>query len=255
MTTAVRKLTIRLQFCHLRAIVINQRRFPLRLLIVEDELKTAGYLKKGLTENGFVVDVTNNGQEGLFLAGSIHYDLIILDVMLPNMDGWTLLQKLRQQNIETPALYLSAKDSTEDRIKGLSLGADDYLIKPFSFPELVMRIHNIIRRGQPKSNSVLGVADLELDLLAHKVKRQGKTINLTAKEFILLSLLLRRKGEVISRSSISEQVWDMNFDSDTNIVDVAVRRLRRKIDDPFEQKIIHTIRGVGYVLEIRTPEN
>jgi two-component system copper resistance phosphate regulon response regulator CusR len=223
----------------------------MRILVIEDEIKTAGYLKKGLTENGFIVDVAYDGQEGFHLASTGHYDLIILDVMLPKMDGWALLETLRSQHIQTPTLYLSAKDSTESRVKGLTLGADDYLVKPFAFSELLARIHSVLRRGQQKSSHLLQIADLEVDLVRHKAVRGGKRLDLTPKEFALLSLLLRRSGEVVSRAVIAEQVRDMNFDSDTNVVDVAVKRLRRKVDDPFELKIIHTIRGMGYVLEIR----
>lgn len=223
----------------------------MKLLIIEDEIKTARYLQKGLVENGFVVDIAHDGQEGFYLATTTDYDLIILDVMLPKIDGWLVLEKLRAQNIRTPVLYLSAKDAVDDRVKGLQLGADDYLVKPFAFSELLARVQTILRRGQPTTTNTLQIAGLTVDPIRHKVSRNGQRIDLTPKEFALLSLLLRRTGEVISRAVIAEQVWDMNFDSDTNIVDVAVRRLRRKIDDPFESKIIHTIRGVGYVLEVR----
>lgn len=223
----------------------------MKLLIVEDEIKAASYLKKGLSENGFIVDVAHDGEDGLHLATTYTYDLIILDVMLPKMDGWALLEKLRLKCINTPILYLTAMDSTENRVKGLNLGADDYLVKPFAFSELLARVHNIVRRGYTKTQDILRIADLEIDLIRHKATRDNKRIDLTPKEFALLSLLVRRAGEVISRSVITEQVWDINFDSDTNTVDVAVRRLRRKVDDPFKQKLIHTIRGVGYVLEVR----
>jgi two-component system copper resistance phosphate regulon response regulator CusR len=225
----------------------------MKLLVVEDEPKAAKYLQKGLTENGFIVDIASDGQEGFYLASTEFYDLIILDVLLPKINGWLILEKLRTSQILTPILYLSAKDSTEDRVKGLNLGADDYLVKPFAFSELLARIQNILRRGQVNTAEILEVADLQLDLIRHKANRAGKRLDLTPKEFALLSLLLRKMGEVVSRAIIAEQVWDMNFDSDTNIVDVAVRRLRSKVDDPFDQKIIHTIRGVGYVLEVREP--
>lgn len=223
----------------------------MRLLVVEDEPKTASYLKKGLTENNFIVDIAPDGEEGLFLATSYHYDLIILDVMLPKKDGWNILATLRQKGLQTPILFLTAQDSVHHRVKGLELGADDYLIKPFAFSELLARVRTILRRGQIQLTDILTVADLEIDLLRHKATRQGIRLDLTQKEFALLSLLTRRIGEVVSRTVIAEQVWDMNFDSDTNVVDVAVRRLRSKVDDPFNKKLIYTIRGVGYVLEDR----
>lgn len=223
----------------------------MRILIIEDEHKTAAYLKKGLSENQFIVDTADNGREGLHLATSSPYDLIILDIMLPKMDGWSVISLLRQQKIETPVLFLSAKGNTEDRVKGLELGADDYLVKPFAFSELLARIRTILRRGQTHANEKLIIADLELDLLGHKATRAGKRLALTAKEFALLSLMVRRQKEVLSRTIIAEQVWDIHFDSNTNVVDVAMKRLRQKVDDPFEKKLIHTIRGAGYVLEDR----
>jgi len=223
----------------------------MKLLVVEDEEKSAAYLKKGLGEHGFVVDVADNGRDGLHLAMSGQYDLIVLDVMLPDRDGWQVVRELRASRRETPVLFLTARDSVEDRVKGLQLGADDYLIKPFAFSELVARIHTIMRRGGAKPSLAVVVADLEVDFVKHRVTRAGQRIDLTPKEFLLLSLLARRAGEVLSRTLISEQVWDMNFDSDTNVVDVHVRRLRAKVDDPFQRKLIHTIRGVGYVLEAR----
>ena len=223
----------------------------MRLLIVEDEPKTSAYLKKGLTENGFIVDVAYEGQEGLFLATTHSYDLIILDVMLPKLDGWAILAAFRNQGLQTPVLFLTARSSVNDRVRGLELGADDYLVKPFAFSELLARIRNILRRGQSNIADIVSIADLEIDLLRHKAVRQGERLILTAKEFSLLSLLARNGGLVVSRTVIAEQVWDMNFDSDTNVVDVAVRRLRQKVDGPFSKKLIHTIRGVGYVLEDR----
>jgi len=223
----------------------------MRILVVEDEQKTAAYLKKGLSESGFVVDVASSGDDGLHYALSMQYDLIILDVMLPEVDGWTILSQLRSQSNMTPVLFLTARDKVQDRVKGLELGADDYLVKPFAFSELLARIRVIIRRGPQKKQEVLTIADLELDLLAHKVTRAGAVIELTQKEFMLLSLLLQRSGQVLSRTLIAEQIWDINFDSDTNVVDVAIRRLRTKMDDPYEKKLIHTVRGVGYVLEER----
>jgi two-component system copper resistance phosphate regulon response regulator CusR len=223
----------------------------MKLLIVEDEQKAAAYLCKGLTENGFVVDVADRGDIGLDLAWTGDYDLIILDVMLPGADGWTVLQRLREAGKQTPVLFLTARDSVQDRVKGLDLGADDYLIKPFAFSELLARVRTLLRRGPAQQSEIVRVADIELDLVRHKATRGGKRLNLTPKEFSLLSLLTRRTGEVLSRTLIAEQVWDMNFDSNTNVVDVHVRRLRSKVDDPFLEKLIHTVRGVGYVLEQR----
>lgn len=223
----------------------------MKLLIIEDEAKTAAYLHKGLSEAGFVVDVAGRGDDGLDLAWTGDYDLIVLDVMLPGQDGWQVLQRLRDAERQTPVLLLTARDSVQDRVKGLDLGADDYLIKPFAFSELLARIRTLLRRGPARQMEVVCVADIELDLVRHKATRGGKRLNLTPKEFALLSLLARRTGEVLSRTMIAEQVWDMNFDSNTNVVDVHVRRLRSKVDDPFPQKLIHTVRGVGYVLEER----
>jgi len=220
-----------------------------RILIVEDEQKTASYLRKGLTENGYVVDTAAEGQEGLHMAATGGYDLIILDVMLPERDGWSLISELRRSGKQTPVLFLTARDSVEDRVRGLELGADDYLVKPFAFSELLARLRAILRRGPARQPAVLRIADLEIDLLGHKARRAGNLLELTPKEFLLLSLLARREGEVLSRTLIAEQVWDMNFDSDTNVVDVAIRRLRRKVDDPFSKKLVHTVRGVGYVLK------
>ena len=223
----------------------------MKILVVEDEEKTAGYLRKGLTEQGFIVDVCNQGDEGLIAARSSGYDLIILDVMLPELDGWSVLTELRKTGHETPVLYLTARDAVQDRVKGLDLGANDYLVKPFAFSELLARIRNILRRSPGRLPDVLQVADLEIDFIRHKASRAGQRLDLTPKEFALLSLLARRQGEVLTRTLIAEQVWDMNFDSDTNVVDVHVRRLRSKADDPFDKKLIHTVRGVGYVLEER----
>jgi two-component system copper resistance phosphate regulon response regulator CusR len=223
----------------------------MRILIVEDERKTAAYLKKGLSESGFVVDVVEQGEDGLHLARTGDYDLIILDVMLPKQDGWSVLTEMRRSGKQTPVLFVTARDSIQDRVKGLELGADDYLVKPFAFSELLARVRSILRRGPSRQPEMLRIADLEIDLLRHRALRGGKYLDLTAKEFALLSLLVRRAGEVLSRTLIAEQIWDMNFDSDTNVVDVAVRRLRSKIDDPFAKKLIHTVRGMGYVLEDR----
>ena len=222
----------------------------MRLLIVEDDRKTAEYLKQGLSENDYIVDTAYNGVDGVHLATTGGYDLVILDVMLPGRDGWQILETLRKHS-GTPVLFLTARDRVEDRVKGLELGADDYLVKPFAFMELLARIRTLLRRGQHREPDILRVADLELDAIRRRVQRDGKRIDLTAKEFALLHLLMRRQGEVLSRAVIADQVWDMNFDSDTNVVDVAVRRLRAKIDDPFKAKLIHTVRGAGYILESR----
>src|SRR6266849_4653161 len=208
----------------------------MKILIVEDEQKTASYLRRGLTENGFTVEVAREGENGLQAALSNDYDLMILDVMLPRRDGW---------------LFLTARDAIQHRVKGLELGADDYLVKPFAFSELLARLRSILRRTAPGTQDSLRIADLELDLIRHKATRRGKRLDLTPKEFALLSLLARRPAEVLSRTLIAEQVWDIAFASDTNVVDVHVRRLRSKVDDPFDHKLIHTVRGVGYVLEER----
>ena len=222
----------------------------MKLLIVEDELKTGDYLRQGLTEAGFTVDLTRDGADGLHQAISEDYDLIILDVMLPKLNGWQVLEMLRKADKETPVLFLTARDEVGDRVKGLELGADDYLVKPFAFSELLARIRTILRRGKSNSEvTYLQIADLELDMLRRRAQRGGQKIELTAKEFSLLELLMRRKGEVLSRSLIASQVWDMNFDSDTNVIEVAMRRLRNKVDDPFPTKLIKTVRGMGYVLE------
>jgi two-component system copper resistance phosphate regulon response regulator CusR len=223
----------------------------MRILVVEDEIKTATYLSKGLRENNFIVDVANDGENGLFLATNHHYDLILLDVMLPKFDGWSLLKMLRKTNALVRVLFLTARDDIEDKVKGLELGADDYIIKPFAFSELIARIRTILRRGPVQPPESLCIADLKIDVLKHKVTRDSQTISLTQKEFLLLSFLAQHTGEVLSRTLIAERVWDVNFDSDTNIIDVAMRRLRQKIDDPFSIKLIHTIRGIGYVLEAR----
>jgi two-component system copper resistance phosphate regulon response regulator CusR len=222
-----------------------------RILIIEDELKAAEYLRKGFSENGFVADVANDGEDGLHLALTGDYDLIILDVGLPERSGWSVITELRRKEKEMPVLFLTARDAVEDRVKGLELGADDYLVKPFVFSELLARVRTILRRGPLRQPDVLTIGDLVIDLVRHKATRANQRLDLTPKEFALVSLLARRTGEVVSRTLIAEQVWDMNFDSDTNVVDVAVRRLRAKIDDPYETKLIHTLRGVGYVLEER----
>ncbi|WP_417533130.1 heavy metal response regulator transcription factor [Marinobacterium stanieri] len=225
----------------------------MKLLIVEDEIKTGDYLCQGLNEAGFVVDLARTGLDGLALVMEEHYDLVILDVLLPELDGWQILQAIRKRDNATPVMFLTALDDVDDRVKGLELGADDYLIKPFAFSELLARVRTLLRRGRgPAEPTLLNVADLELDLIKRKVSRQQQRIDLTAKEFSLLELLIRRQGEILPRSLIASQVWDMNFDSDTNVIEVAVRRLRSKVDDPFNTKLIHTVRGMGYVLEERT---
>ena len=223
----------------------------MKILIVEDEPKTGEYLRQGLNEAGFVADLAANGSDGLHLALHGEYDLVILDVMLPELDGWQVLASLRRRGLEMPVLFLTARDQVEDRVKGLELGADDYLVKPFSFAELLARVRTILRRGRSGGldSNVLRAADLELDLLRRRVTRGGKRIDLTAKEFGLLELLMRRQGEVLPRSLIASQVWDMNFDSDTNVIEVAMRRLRLKVDDGQSVKLIQTVRGMGYVLE------
>jgi two-component system, OmpR family, copper resistance phosphate regulon response regulator CusR len=223
----------------------------MRILIIEDEKKTASFLRKGLSESGYVVDTSGDGNEGLLLALDINYDLIILDVMLPGRDGWAILMALRRAGKHMPVLFLTARDAVNDRVKGLELGADDYLVKPFAFSELLARVRLLLRRAPVRHSETLKIADLEIMPARQRATRSGKRLDLTSKEFALLSLLMRREGEVLSRTLIAEQVWDINFDSDTNVIDVAIRRLRGKVDDPFEQKLIHTVRGVGYVLENR----
>jgi len=220
-----------------------------RILIVEDEQKTGNYLKQGLSEAGFQVDISTAGHEGLYMASHNTYDLIILDIMLPGMSGLEILESLRRSGASTPVLFLSARDLVEDRVRGLELGADDYLVKPFSFSELLARIRTILRRGRSLESSQIEVADLHVDFLKRRVSRAGVRIDLTAKEFALLELFVRRQSEVLPRSLIASQIWDMNFDSDTNVIEVAIRRLRSKIDDPSEIKLIRTVRGMGYVLE------
>jgi two-component system copper resistance phosphate regulon response regulator CusR len=221
----------------------------MKILVIDDEAKTAKFLKKGLAEAGYVVDVAADGMEGLHLAVEIEFDLIILDVMLPALDGWQVLSRLREANCKALVLMLTARDAVHERVRGFELGADDYLVKPFAFSELLARVRSLLRRSAPRPLETFRMADLEIDLLRHRATRAGQRIDLTSKEFLLLTLLARRAGEVLSRTAIAEAVWDMNFDSDTNVVDVNVRRLRSKVDDPFQMKLIHTVRGAGYVLE------
>jgi two-component system copper resistance phosphate regulon response regulator CusR len=224
----------------------------MKLLVVEDDPKAAATLTKGLTENGFVVDTAATGDEGLLLARTGGYDLVVLDVLLPGRDGWSVLRELRAAGVQTPVLFLTASDAVADRVRGLELGADDYLVKPFAFAELLARVRTVLRRGPARTPDVVRVADLEIDPVRHRATRAGVPLDLTPKEFALLSLLARRAGEVLSRTLITEQVWDADFDAEANVVDVHVRRLRAKVDDPFDTKLIHTVRGVGYVLEDRS---
>ncbi len=221
----------------------------MKILVVEDEPKTGAYLKQGLTEAGFITDLASDGVDGIHLALAEDYDLVVLDIMLPGIDGWQVLQAIRRSGKDLPVLILTARDDVDDRVKGLDAGADDYLVKPFAFSELLARIRTLLRRGKTRESESVSVADLELDLLRRRVTRGGRRIDLTAKEFALLELLLRRQGEVLPRSLIASQVWDMNFDSDTNVIEVAIRRLRAKIDDGFDVKLIRTVRGMGYVIE------
>ncbi|MBA2676147.1 heavy metal response regulator transcription factor [Ramlibacter sp.] len=223
----------------------------MKILVVEDEPKAAAYLRQGLTESGYTVEVALTGTDGLHAAANGDHDLVILDVMLPGIDGFTVLSALRTAR-QTPVLMLTARDRLDDKVRGFDLGADDYLVKPFQFPELLARVRTLLKRGQAQPvDPVMRVADLEIDAVRHRATRSGQRIDLSAKEFALLSLLMQRAGQVLSRTQIASLVWDIHFDSDTNVVEVAIRRLRAKIDDPFQQKLIHTVRGVGYVLERR----
>ncbi|MGF6242656.1 MULTISPECIES: heavy metal response regulator transcription factor IrlR [Paraburkholderia] len=224
----------------------------MRILVVEDESKTGMYLQKGLNEAGFVVDWVKDGITGQHLALTEDYDLLILDIMLPGQDGWAILKNVRRER-STPVLLLTARDEVGDKVRGLEMGGDDYLVKPFEFVELVARVRSILRRGQGRESTSLQVSNLALDLTRRKATRQGDTILLTAREFALLWLLMRRRGEILPRSTIASQLWDMNFDSDTNVVDAAIRRVRAKVDDNYTPKLIHTVRGMGYVLEEREP--
>jgi two-component system, OmpR family, copper resistance phosphate regulon response regulator CusR len=228
----------------------------MHILVVEDEVKTGDYLRQGLNEAGFNVALARNGLDGHHLAMTESFDLIILDVMLPDVDGWRIVRTLRESGNMTPVLFLTARDSVNDRVKGLELGGDDYLVKPFAFAELLARVRSLLRRGAvPPAGDVLTVADLLLDLRGRVATRAGRKLNLTQKEFSLLALLVRHQGEVLTRSLIASQVWDMNFDSDTNVIDVAIRRLRAKMDDDFSPRLIQTVRGMGYKLEVPDDES
>ncbi|MFQ5673271.1 MAG: heavy metal response regulator transcription factor [Nitrospinales bacterium] len=221
----------------------------MRILIIEDEKKVAGFIKKGLEEETYAVDVAYDGEEGLYLARENLYDLIILDIMLPKMDGLEVLTRLREDKIDTPILLLTAKDSVEDRVRGLNKGADDYLTKPFAFSELLARTRVLLRRGKTERQTVLQIADLTLDLLSHKVKRDGEEIELTGKEYSLLEYFMRNREKVLTRTMIAEHVWDYNFDTFTNVIDVYINHLRKKIDKNHPKKLLHTLRGVGYVMK------
>ncbi|SEB96900.1 two-component system, OmpR family, copper resistance phosphate regulon response regulator CusR [Pseudomonas saponiphila] len=223
----------------------------MRILVVEDEPKTADYLHQGLSESGYVVDRANNGVDGLHLIQQQPYELVILDINLPGKDGWQVLQGMRGQS-QARVMMLTARGRLEDKVKGLDMGADDYLVKPFQFPELLARVRTLIRRAEPAAPSqVLQVADLQLDPRRHRAYRGDRRIDLTTKEFTLLHVLMRHSGEVLTRTQIISLVWDMNFDCDTNVVEVSISRLRAKIDEAHEVRLIHTLRGVGYVLEVR----
>ena len=223
----------------------------MRILVIEDEKKTAGFLAKGLREAGFAVEIARDGETGLEKARATKFDLLIVDIMLPNKDGWEVVAELRRDGVRTPILFLTARDSVRDRVKGLELGADDYLVKPFAFSELLARVRSVLRRAPERQTEHSRIADLEMDMRHHKATRSGVPLNLTPKEFLLLAHLVRSAGEVVSRAEIAEHVWEIGFKTSTNVVDVVVRRLRAKVDDPFKNKLIHTMRGVGYVLKAR----
>jgi two-component system copper resistance phosphate regulon response regulator CusR len=219
------------------------------VLLIEDKKKTAGFLAKGLREDGLMVEIAYDGEAGLELARAGKHDLLIVDVMLPKKDGWTVVAELRKNGMRTPILFLTARDSVRDRVKGLELGADDYLVKPFAFSEFLARVHSLLRRTPAQNQEVLRIRDLEIDTRRHRATRAGTALNLTAKEFLLLAHLVRSAGQVVSRGEIAEHIWDINFATSTNVVDVMIRRLRAKVDDPFQPKLIQTVRGAGYVLK------
>ena len=257
-------LTPKLHFCQ-HHLIFNKpatvrlkyrkhERLDVKILLVEDEAKTGEYLRKGLSEAGYSTDWVTDGLTGHHQALVGDYDLVILDVMLPEITGWQVLAGIRKAGLSMPVLFLTARDQVEDRVKGLELGADDYLVKPFAFAELLARVRTLLRRGRSRDTDTLKVADLELDLLRRRAIRAGRRIDLTAKEFALLELLMRRQGEVLPRSLIASQVWDMNFESDTNVVEVAIKRLRTKVDTGFDTKLINTLRGMGYVMEEKTDD-
>lgn len=234
----------------LTASLVHRKGICVRLLVVEDEPKTGDYLRQGLTEAGYQIVLARNGLDGHHLAMTESFDLILLDVMLPDVNGWRIVESLRHAGRTTPVLFLTARDGIDDRVKGLELGADDYLVKPFAFAELLARVRTLLRRGAGSTVAdQLQVADLTIDIPKRRAMRAGRKVALTHKEFCLLELLARHQGEVLPRSLIAAQVWDINFDSDSNVIDVAIRRLRAKIDDNYTPKLIHTVRGMGYKLE------
>ena len=223
----------------------------MNVLVVEDDRKTAGFLNKGLTENGFEVEVASTGEEAIELVLAREFDVVILDILIPAPDGWSVLKRMRKNGRNTPVLFLTALDSVEERVRGLELGADDYLVKPFAFSELLARLHSILRRSHPDPDSNIRVADLDLDLVRRRAHRAGKELSLTPKEFVLLVFFAQRAGKPLSRSTIGKEVWGMHGDPDSNVVDVHIRRLRAKVDEPFPQSLIHTVRGLGYMFEDR----
>jgi len=223
----------------------------MQILIIEDEPKTVAFIKRGFEEEGFMVDIATDGADGLHHTATVHYDVIVLDIMLPNRDGWSVLTEIRRRQPDQPVIVLTALGAVSERVKGLNLGADDYLIKPFAFSELLARVRTLLRRGPMRQTLMLRFADLEMDLSRHRASRAGAPLDLAPQEYRLLEYLLRHPGEVLTRTRLAEQIWDMNFDGDSNVIDVAVRRLRRKVDDPRSRKLIHTLRGVGYVLDER----
>lgn len=223
----------------------------MKILVVEDEPKTANVLARALKEEGFGADVADNGVDGLHLALTGEYCLVVLDVMLPKCDGWSVLRTLKAERKDLPVILLTALDAVADRVKGLNAGADDYLVKPFAFSELIARIRNALRRAPARQVEQLRVADLEMDLVRHRVTRAGQGLDLAPQEYRVLEYLMRHSGEVLTRTRLAEQVWDINFDGDSNVIDAAIRRLRKKVDDPYACHLIHTLRGVGYVLEAK----